>query len=135
MREKFSSLEQVAAYIDKEQIECLECGRVFSILGRHLKQAHNLTCYDYRQLYGLPAMTPLAGKSYRAFHRDKANRMRAAGTLTNDHLPDATIKAASVSKPKIGVAKKAHAELMAEKRKTKPHLPPGGKRKSLSTKQ
>src|SRR6516164_1948514 len=38
-----------------DHIACLECGKQFSMLKRHLMNAHKLTPEQYRQRWGLPA--------------------------------------------------------------------------------
>lgn len=129
MREKFTTLDQVAAYVAGDLIECLECGKKFTILGNHLLRAHGIECDEYRESWGLPAMTPLAGQAYRAMHSAKLKRMQADGTITYDHLPNASAKAASATKEKIGVAKTEHSALIAKLRPGDARkLPPGARR-------
>lgn len=129
MREKFTTSAQVADYLAGDTIECLECGKQFQFLGRHLPRMHGIDCDEYRELWGLPAMTPLAGQAYRQAHRDKIHRLQASGALTYDHLLDATKKAAGKGGGKIGIAKIEHAALIAQLRPGDAHLlPPGAKR-------
>lgn len=116
MMDKFTTMEQVEAYTAGEQIQCLECNKWFAFLGNHLRRAHGLSNDEYRERYALPAMTPLAGQAYRRAHREKLQRMQADGTIDYLHLPAATEKAAAAAKPKIGVAKIQHANLIAQLR-------------------
>lgn len=114
MRIQFTTRAQVDEYIASDLIECLECGKKFQFLGAHLQRKHDISCDEYRELWGLPAMTPLAGLAYRATHREKLSRFRADGRVNNDHLPAAVIKAASVPRIKIGVAKAEYAACTAK---------------------
>lgn len=129
MRRQFTSTAEVEAYLAGEKIQCLECGKWFAFLANHLRIMHELTSEGYRELYALPAMTPLAGQAYRRAHREKLERMQATGALTYDHLPAATVKAAAAPKPKLGVAKLEHAKMVSELRPGDHHkIAAGGKR-------
>jgi hypothetical protein len=50
---------------DGERVECHACGQWFKSLNSHIQRIHNLTDEEYRALFGLRAMTPLAGTGYR----------------------------------------------------------------------
>mgnify|MGYP000380189437 CR=1 FL=1 len=129
MRTKFTTTDQVDAYLSTDLIECLECGKQFSFLANHLRRTHGIDADEYRESWGLPAMTPLAGQTYRDIHRAKIRRMQTDGTIKYDHLPIATAKAKGTSKEKVGVAKIAFATLIAKLRPGDAHLlPPGSKR-------
>src|SRR5579859_5180738 len=43
----------------KNHIICLDCGKHFSMLKRHLTTDHSLTVEQYRQKWGLPASYPV----------------------------------------------------------------------------
>src|SRR5262249_32662398 len=45
-------------------IACLECGKPFSMLKRHLMTDHQLTPEQYRQKWELPASYPLVAPDY-----------------------------------------------------------------------
>jgi predicted transcriptional regulator len=47
-----------------DHIACLDCGKHFSILKRHLMTDHKLTPEQYRQRWGLPFSYPLAAPNY-----------------------------------------------------------------------
>jgi len=129
MPTKFSTRAQVTAYLNSDLIECLECGQRFAFLVNHLRRIHGMRCDEYREAWGLPAMTPLAGQIYRAKHREKIKKMQSDGRQTYDHLPFAAAKSIGTSKEKIGVAKTVHAALIAEIRPGDARrLPPGAKR-------
>ena len=45
-------------------IVCLDCGKQFSMIKRHLMPDHKLTPEQYRQRWGLPASYPLVAPNY-----------------------------------------------------------------------
>jgi predicted transcriptional regulator len=47
-----------------DHIACLECGRQFSMLKRHLATDHELTPDQYRQRWGLPASYLIVAPNY-----------------------------------------------------------------------
>jgi predicted transcriptional regulator len=47
-----------------DHIACLECGKQFSMIKRHLMTDHELTPEQYRQRWGLPASYPLVAANY-----------------------------------------------------------------------
>jgi predicted transcriptional regulator len=47
-----------------DHIVCLDCGRHFSMLKRHLMTDHKLTPQQYRQRWELPASYPLVAPNY-----------------------------------------------------------------------
>jgi predicted transcriptional regulator len=46
------------------RIVCLDCGKRFSMIKRHLLADHKLTPEQYRQRWGLPASYPLVAPNY-----------------------------------------------------------------------
>jgi predicted transcriptional regulator len=47
-----------------DHIVCLECGKNFSMLKRHLNTDHQLTPQEYRQKWGLPLTYPIVAPDY-----------------------------------------------------------------------
>jgi predicted transcriptional regulator len=45
-------------------IVCLECGKQFSMLKRHLMTDHHMTAEQYRQRWGLSASYPIVAPNY-----------------------------------------------------------------------
>lgn len=43
-----------------DTIDCLECGKIFKMLGARHLQLHNLTANEYRKKYKIPLTTPLS---------------------------------------------------------------------------
>ena len=95
---RIGSRQELAAYLDTDELECLKCGRHFRQLGRHLHSAHGMTSAEYRCTYDMPAETPLAGRSTREGRSRRLHDMIAAGVLTHDHLPHATELARHVAR-------------------------------------
>lgn len=129
MRRKFKSRAEVDAYLAHDRIQCLECGKAFELLPNHLKRAHGIDSDEYRESWGLPAGTPLAGLSYRAWHAAKLRRMQADGTIDYSHLPAATEAARKAPRtPKTDLDAREHSARVARLRPGDAHrLPPGSK--------
>ncbi|HAV0413628.1 TPA: MucR family transcriptional regulator [Salmonella enterica] len=122
--------QDVADYLSGDKIQCLECGKIFQMLGTHLLKAHGMTSAEYREKFNLPAETPLAGIAYRQVQRDKMNRLIKEGVVTHWHLADAVEKARTA-----GRGKRQDFDLSEQKERMKRNahyqdrtLPPGSKR-------
>jgi predicted transcriptional regulator len=50
--------------VRSDHIVCLECGKHFSMLKRHLNTDHQLTPQEYRQKWGLPPTYPVVAPDY-----------------------------------------------------------------------
>ena len=50
--------------VTAEHIACLECGKHFSMLKRHLNTDHRLTPDEYRRKWDLPRSYPLVAPNY-----------------------------------------------------------------------
>lgn len=50
--------------VKADQIICLECGKGFKSLKRHIGSNHELTPEDYRAKWGLPADYPMVAPEY-----------------------------------------------------------------------
>ncbi len=48
----------------KDHIICLDCGKHFSMLKRHLMTDHKLTVQQYREKWGLPSSYPMVSPDY-----------------------------------------------------------------------
>lgn len=80
-RGPISSRQELDAYLTEDLIECLECGRRFAFLGRHLPWVHGMSSAEYRTKWALPAGTPLAGRSFRDKRSAIASRLVAEGKI------------------------------------------------------
>jgi predicted transcriptional regulator len=50
--------------VKADEIVCLDCGKRFSMLKRHLMTDHKLTPEQYRQRWGLPMSYPIVASNY-----------------------------------------------------------------------
>jgi len=50
--------------VRNDTIACLECGKKWTILRRHLMAAHNTTTKEYRARWGLPRDYPMVARNY-----------------------------------------------------------------------
>jgi predicted transcriptional regulator len=57
-----------------DHLICLECGKHFSMLKRHLGTDHQLTPDQYRQKWGLPASYPIVAPDYAKVRSKLAKR-------------------------------------------------------------
>ncbi|EAX8473356.1 hypothetical protein AH421_12110 [Salmonella enterica] len=122
--------QDVTEYLAGDKIQCLECGKMFQMLGTHLLKMHGMTAAEYRERFNLPAKTPLAGAAYRQIHRDKMNRLIKEGVVTHWHLASAVEKARTT-----GRGERREFDLIEQKERMKRNshyqektLPPGSKR-------
>jgi hypothetical protein len=124
-------MDEVNAYLCDDLIKCLECNKRFRMLtGKHLRGVHGMTPHDYREKWGLPYTTPLAGQATREIRAEIAKRMHDTGQLDVSHLPRAVAASvASGNRHKSDIARRAQSDLM---KKTRPgdhsRLSPGAKR-------
>ncbi|MEX0549009.1 MucR family transcriptional regulator [Raoultella terrigena] len=89
----FKTRAEAEAYISGDKLECLECGKRFVLLEKHLRVAHSMTSEEYKQKYNIPVSIPLAGAGYREKQRLKMLRMQENGSIDYSHLGKASEKA------------------------------------------
>jgi predicted transcriptional regulator len=61
--------------INSEYIVCLEDGKKFKSLKRHLRTQYNMTPEQYREKWGLPADYPMVAPAYAAARSQLAKQM------------------------------------------------------------
>ena len=74
---------QVMESLNPEYIVCLDDGKKFKMLKRHLTTAYNMTPDDYRKRWGLPSDYPMVAPNYAAMRSKLAKKIglgRKAGT-------------------------------------------------------
>lgn len=91
----------IRSSVKPASITCLECGKRFKMLKRHLNTDHGLLPADYRTKWGLAASYPLVAPEY------AAKRAELAMKIGLGRKPGTGRKAAAVEKPRTGRAKKA----------------------------
>jgi transposase-like protein len=69
----FTSKEEALAHHNHEYIQCLECGKLFSFLGTHLRKAHGMSSMAYREKWQIMKQIPLSGLANRRGHSSAIN--------------------------------------------------------------
>ena len=64
-----------------EQVFCMECGKGFTTLKKHLAVSHNLAPKDYRKKFKIPAKTPLVARNYSESKKKIAQKLGLAEKL------------------------------------------------------
>lgn len=59
----------------EEHISCLECGKQFKSVKRHLRTHHNLSPEEYREKWQLPHDYPMVAPNYAAARSQLAKKM------------------------------------------------------------
>ncbi|EDV3146960.1 MucR family transcriptional regulator, partial [Salmonella enterica subsp. enterica] len=87
---RMTSRAEAMDYISGETLECLECGKKYVCLDKHLRTRHHMTNDEYREKYNIPVSIPLAGAGYREKHRQKMQGLQESGSIDYTHLERAT---------------------------------------------
>lgn len=64
-----------------DKVFCLECGKGFTTLKKHLAISHNLSPKDYRKKFKIPAKTPLVARNYSESKKKIAQKLGLAAKL------------------------------------------------------
>jgi predicted transcriptional regulator len=75
VREELKPAVAVKKSVTPEHIVCLEDGKKFKSLKRHLRTHYDLSPEDYREKWGLPHDYPMVAPNYAAARSDLAKRM------------------------------------------------------------
>jgi predicted transcriptional regulator len=77
--------------VTSDYIVCLEDGKRFKSLKRHLRTSYNMTSDQYRAKWGLPASYPMVAPNYAASRSELAKRigLGARGRKTPEPTPPA----------------------------------------------
>ena len=83
-------------------IVCLEDGKKFKSLKRHLRSEYNMSPEEYREKWGLPYDYPMVAASYAAMRSDLAKSMGLGqrGTAVAAAQPEVPAKVEAAEKPK-----------------------------------
>jgi predicted transcriptional regulator len=65
--------------VQQEHIICLEDGKKFKSLKRHLMARYNMTPEQYREKWGLPSDYPMVAPNYAATRSEMAKKLDLAG--------------------------------------------------------
>jgi len=93
--------------VTPDYIICLEDGKRFKSLKRHLKSHYDLSPEEYREKWGLPYDYPMVAASYAAMRSDLAKNMGLGrrGTAVAGAQPEAPASVKPVEKPAKGRGK------------------------------
>ena len=75
VRDELKPAVPVKKSVTPEYIVCLEDGKKFKSLKRHLRTHYDLSPEDYREKWGLPHDYPMVAPNYAAARSDLAKRM------------------------------------------------------------
>ncbi len=64
-----------------EKVFCMECGKGFTTLKKHLAISHNMTPKDYRKKFKIPSKTPLVARNYSEAKKKIAQKLGLAEKL------------------------------------------------------
>lgn len=84
--------------VTRDHIVCLEDGKKFKSLRRHLSSFHNLTPDAYRAKWGLPSDYPMVAPAYSAT-RSQLAKDSGLGQVNKAAEPDVTKEHAKVAEP------------------------------------
>lgn len=71
----------VHAAFGSDKVYCMECGKGFTTLKKHLAVAHSQTPKEYRKKFGVPAKTPLVARKYSESKKRIAQKLGLADKL------------------------------------------------------
>jgi len=74
-REEFKPAVPIKKSITPDYIVCLEDGKKFKSLKRHLRTLYNLSPEEYREKWGLPHDYPMVAPNYAAARSNLAKKM------------------------------------------------------------
>ncbi len=94
--------------VTHEYIICLEDGKKFKSLKRHLKSCYDLSPEEYREKWGLPRDYPMVAPAYAAARSDLAKSM-GLGQRSAAKAPKRSASAAAASSPGKGTRAPANA--------------------------
>ena len=97
---KFKTLEEIDEYLGDKRVQCLRCGRWFSMLGIHLRLKHGMTTDEYREIYGIPWSMGLDSKEQTARRGVESKKRIADGLCSFPKDPQFLRSIVAKRKPK-----------------------------------
>ncbi len=73
--ERLKPAVSIQQSVEHDSIACLECGKRFRTLKRHLEREHAMNELDYRGRWKLPASYKLSAPEYTAFRSEVARKI------------------------------------------------------------
>ena len=75
LKEELNPAVSIKQSVTPDAITCLECGKKFKSLKRHIRTSYNLTPEEYREKWGLPYDYPMVAPNYKAARSALAKKM------------------------------------------------------------
>jgi predicted transcriptional regulator len=107
--EKLTPAVSVKRSVQPDYIVCLEDGKKFKSLKRHLMSHYSMTPEEYREKWGLPADYPMVAPNYAAARSELAKKMGLGRREAPAAVEAPQAKSAKTAKPKGGSKKAAMA--------------------------
>ena len=108
----FSTREQIDQYFADKRITCLQCGRRFQSLEPHLRQVHQMTPDDYREMYAIPYKRGLCGVEFSAIRSLRSTEMFA----NNEERQRAALASAKAVQAEFGNQQRHKPEFWKKER-------------------
>lgn len=75
IQEELNPAVSIKKSVTPDTITCLECGKLFKSLKRHIRTDHTLTPDEYRAKWGLPFGYPMVAPNYAAKRSEMAKKI------------------------------------------------------------
>lgn len=93
--------ERIRKTVYKDRLYCLECGKPFKILRRHLRQSHNMSPIDYVNRWGLPYDYPMVAEEHHNARQEQMFKtIKKRGSPLGARLPVDTEEAEEIKTEK-----------------------------------
>jgi predicted transcriptional regulator len=103
--------------VQPDHIICLEDGKKFKSLKRHLMSHYSMTPQDYREKWGLPGDYPMVAPSYALARSQLAKKMGLGQRQTQTAITTSVKPTKKAPTEKMGVPEKASAAKKGASRK------------------
>ncbi len=97
--------------------ECHGCGELFSHLGMHVWNAHNLTSDEYRAIFGLKAKTGLIGANLKRLRQMNVEHLKRYQEKSAEILRNFTPEQRKYNRPKISLEEKLSPGFLQQRKK------------------
>lgn len=83
----FTTMAEVESYLSGDRVVCLECGKSYEALPRHLACVHLMTTDDYKTKYGIPYSRGLIGAALHEIKAEFARQLVSEGKIGPSFRP------------------------------------------------
>src|SRR5690349_21950005 len=106
-KEELRPAVSIKKSVQPDYIVCLDDGKRFKSLKRHLRTVYNLTPDQYRAKWGLPASYPMVAPNYAASRSELAKQMGLGARRRRPDEAEAEAEAVQPAAPQKGRRQKA----------------------------